>query len=156
MTQAKDIALSAHAQALAAAEVERKAEDLRKAEEDRKRDEWYRATFDTALPTLREWFPGVEWQYSLMGNYGLDVIVTDASEVWPPSFRLRVSRTLIDMNKPNAGFKIDIEVGEYRQDTSLPGHSYFAGSKVKSAADVGRYLAAREDHKLAALERLTD
>jgi hypothetical protein len=156
MTQAKDIALSAHAQALAALEAERKAEEERKAKEIREREERQRATFDAALPTLKKWFPGVEWQYSIMGNYGLDVIVTDASEIWPPSFRLKVNRTLIDMNEPSAGFKVSIEVGDYRRDTSLPGHSYFVGSEVHSAADVGRYLAARADHNLNALERLTD
>lgn len=156
MSDARSIALSAHEQAKKAAALEAAHEEAIK--EDRRRQEIARHTkaFEAALPILNEWFPGVEWIWWVDGDYSNDTIVTDASENWPPSFKLRVDRLLIDMNEPSAGCRSVIEVGDYRRDTSLPGHIYFAGSKVKGPADIGRYLQAQEDRKVEQLGRLTD
>lgn len=96
----------------------------------------HEANYEAALPILAEWFPGVEWSWYAMGDYSFDTILVDASESWPPSFMLRVERGLKDA-------PADIEVGEYRPDTSMPGYSYFSGAAVKSAADIGRYLDQR-------------
>lgn len=141
---ARDMAINAYKQALAAA----KAEELRKAEEEAERErtkrEYHRQIFESALPVLNEWFPGVAWDFEIAGDFRHDTIVFDADEnQYPPSFKLKVDRRLVDMNDVGGGYRIDIEVGDYSPDTSMPGYSYFSGRKVHSAADIGRYLESR-------------
>lgn len=135
MTRAADIAKTAYEQALAAAEAEaaRREAKIEAARQQRLAER--QAEFDAALPILNEWFPGVEWTWKQMGDYGHDTIITDAAETWPPSFKLKVEKF--------KGEPVKIMIGDYVQDTSLPGYSYFSGGEVKSAADVGRYLAGR-------------
>jgi hypothetical protein len=142
--KAADIAARAHDQAIEAAEAEQRERDAEQARIAREKHERQKATYESALPTLSEWFPGVEWDYTIMGDYATDVVLFDAAESWPPSFLLKVTRTLIDMNAPGAGYRTKIEVGDYVTDTSMPGYSYFRGGPVKSAADVGRYLASKK------------
>lgn len=145
---AKDIALSAYSRAVAAEEVRLAAIEDAKAEEKRKNEERHRGNFEAALLILNEWFPGVQWTYEIEGDWGHDMIVYDASESqWPPSFKLKVNRYLIDMNEPDAGYKMEFEVGDYVVDTMSGGYSYFSGTKVKSPADVGRYLKRKEDRE---------
>lgn len=133
--KAADIAKSAYAQALVAAEDQRiRREAEVEAARQKKRAE-RQAEFDAALPVLNRWFPGVEWQWHQMGDYDFDTIVTDAAETWPPSFKLKVEKL---GDKP-----VRIMIGDYVQDRSMPGYSYFSGGEVKSAADIGRYLARR-------------
>jgi hypothetical protein len=141
---ARDIALRAHEQALAASAAEQQAREARQAEDARREHERHEERFEAALPMLTAWFPGVEWTWRAMGNYNNDTVLWDASENWPPSFKLKVTWYMIDMNQPEAGRRVEIKVGDFRPDTSMPGHSYFAGSVVQSAADVGRYLAGQE------------
>jgi hypothetical protein len=136
MTSAREIALPAYEQAILAAE--RKAatqEAERLAEVARKRAE-RQAEFNAALPYLNEWFPGVEWEWEQDGDYGFDTIVYDASEGYPPSFKLRV-------HNPPKG--VTIEVGDYVQDTSMPGYKYFSGTPIGSAAALGGYLKRKEE-----------
>lgn len=131
MKKAVDIAARAYEQAIAAAERDRLAKDAEEAERQAAKRKAHQANFNAALPLLNEWFPGVEWEWHQMGDYGYDTIVTDVNEVWPPSFRLNVKRYKNE---------IEIRVGDYRPDTSLPGYSYFSGTRIRSAADLGRYL----------------
>jgi hypothetical protein len=51
------------------------------------------------------------------------------------------------MNAPESGYRIVIEVGDYVNDTSSLGYSYFSGVKVNSAADIGRYLVAKKKNR---------
>ncbi len=143
MTRAADIARTAYEQALAAAEMERLHEEALKEDERRRKHAAHVAEFEAALPILAKWFPGVEWTWHEEGGYGFDTIITDAAEDWPPSFKLRVNRHLIDMNEPDAGYRVKIEVGDYRSDSQ--GYSYFSGGEIRSAADVGRYLERKAD-----------
>lgn len=137
MKKASDIAIRAHDLALAAAETQRQQREAKEAERQRQKMEAHRKTYEAALPILAEWFPGVKWKWEAMGDYGFDTILWDASEIWPPSFMLHAS---------NAGSGlIEIEVGDYVRDTSMPGYNYFAGKYVRSAADVGRYLIERKN-----------
>jgi multidrug efflux pump subunit AcrA (membrane-fusion protein) len=135
MSSAADIARRAHAQALDAAEAARKQREAEQVERERQKAQAHQLTFKAALPILAEWFPGVKWRWEAMGDYGFDTILVDASEDWPPSFMLRAFRPASD--------RIEIEIGDYRVDTSMPGYSYFSGSVVRSAADVGRYLEVK-------------
>jgi hypothetical protein len=144
---AREIALKAHEQELEAVEAERQLEAERQQEEDRKKRERLKDAFEAALPKLNEWFPGVEWTWVLYGNFENDCIVWDSSETWSPSFKLRVQRFITDMNAPESGYRIVIEVGDYVQDTSMTGYSYFSGVKVNSAADIGRYLVAKKKNR---------
>jgi hypothetical protein len=136
--KAKDIALSAAEQAKAAAEAQRQAREVEELARAREKQESQEQEFRTALPILNEWFPGVEWCWRPGGDYDLDVIVWDASEEWPPSFKLKIE-----------SFKnrLEIQVGDYRSDSSMPGYTYFAGSIVRSAADIGRYLEKKDAGK---------
>lgn len=144
MPSAKYVALCAAAIAREAAELEAAHKAAIQEDERRWRESVHRKAYEAALPILAEWFPGVEWDWFQMGDYNNDTILVDRSEPWPPSFRLMVIRYLLDMNEPEAGYKVEIKVGDYRQDSSLPGYSYFEGSKVTSPADVGRYLEGKE------------
>lgn len=141
---AKDIALKAYEQALAAVEAERLAEQARKAEEARLKEARHQEVFNAALPTLNSWFPGVDWTFEIDGDFGGDTIVYDAGEnQYPPSFRLKIIRYLIDMNTPEAGYQIKFEVGDYVLDHQS-GYHYFSGGTVKSPADIGRYLERKK------------
>lgn len=145
---AADIARSAYEQAKAAAEMDRLHKEAFLMDAERTKRLMHEDDFAAALPILNEWFPGVEWKWTTGEDYGgYDTLVYDALESqWPPSFKLKVDCRLIDMNEgPSAGYRVDIEIGDYRTDTSpgTVGYRYFSGGKVKSAADVGRYLEAR-------------
>lgn len=140
---ARDIALTAYQQALDAAEAEERAKIEAQRQERLRKEAQERETFEAALPILNRWFPGVTWTYDVEGDWGNDVIVTDADEA-DPTFKLKVNRYLRDMNDPAAGVTVEIEVGDYQRDSSMPGYSYFSGIKVKSAADVGRYLMRKK------------
>lgn len=146
-TSARDIATSAYAQAKAAAEMARLHDEALNLNAEYDKLMRHETEYRESLPVLAVLFPGVEWVWTTGEDYGgYDTIMYDASESWPPSFKLRVVRRLIDMNEPSAGHRIDFEVGDYRTDTSpgTEGYRYFSGSKVKNAADVGRYLEACE------------
>jgi hypothetical protein len=143
MTSAKDIALSAAAQAREAATLEAAHEEALAMERARQKDEDARKDVEAALTKLNEWFPGVEWVWQRDGDewgwqrggdYGFDTIVWDASETWPPSFLLLVGR-----HGPHG---VTIKVGDYT--TGSDGYSYFSGGIIKGPADVGRYLEAIE------------
>lgn len=138
MKKATDIALRAHDLALEAAEAKRLAQEREAAEEERRKDQSAQAAYEAALPTLNEWFPGVVWTWQRMGDYGFDCIVTDASEVWPYSFLLKVDY------RPKTKDSVEISVGEYRSDSSAMGYSYFSGGKIRSAADLGEYLKRKK------------
>jgi hypothetical protein len=137
MTKAWDIALNAHDQAIAAAEA--KAEERRKEEEAEKarKLEVGRERFEKALPTLNEWFPGVEWVWELGGDFQHDVIVTDKADGYRPSFKLCVT-----VRKSG---EVEVQVGDYRADSSMQGYSYFSGTPIRSAADLGAYLIKQGD-----------
>lgn len=142
-TPAVAAALSAHEQALKAAEAEREAEAARKRAEQAAEDARHREAYEAALPTLNEWFPRAEWVYYPEGNYGYDTILMEKGAEWSAPLKIKVQRTLIDMNAPEAGHRVRLYCVENVQDTSMPGHSYWSGPEVKSAADVGRWLSAR-------------
>jgi hypothetical protein len=129
---AREIALSAAKIAREAAELEAAHEEAIKEDARRARHAQHLERYLAALPILGQWFPGVSWMWQAEGDYGYDTIVYDASENWPPSFKLLVGW--------NPDRSLRIEVGSYRSDSSMPGYSYFAGSAVRSAADIGRYL----------------
>jgi hypothetical protein len=131
MTRAVDIARSAREQALAAAERKRQEWAAQEAERQAQKRQAHEAAYEAALPILAEWFPGVEWAWFDGGDYGFDTILHDASEQWPWSFMLCVEH-----------FKdrVEIRVGRYVQDTSMPGYRYFSGAPIRSAADVGVWL----------------
>lgn len=137
---ARDIALRAYEQAKAAAALEAAHEEAIKEDDRRRKIAEHIAIYEAALPILAEWFPGVKWEWWEQGDYGFDTILTDASEDWPPSFKLRVTCPLIKPSKPSLGRKVMIEIGDYQADSSMPGYSYFSGHEVKSAADIGRAL----------------
>lgn len=141
---AKDIALSAYEQAKAAAHMEKLHEEALQMDRERSNYLHNKAVFEASLPILNKWFPGIEWEWQMEGDYGNDVIVWDASEEeWPPSFKLKVNRFFIDMNEPDAGYKVEIQIGDYRPDNLSGGYNYFSGAVVRSAADIGLYLEKR-------------
>lgn len=145
MSQAREIARSAYEQAKAAAAAEQAEKERQEAEEAARKRQVHLDAYEAALPILAEWFPGVKWEWTADGSFGHDTILWDASEAqWPPSFRLKVDRFLIDMNDPGAGYRVEIKVGDYRPDSSMPGYSYFQGGTIRSAADLGRYLERLE------------
>lgn len=139
---ASDIARGAYEQAIEAEKARVAAEEARKAEEERKVRERHQATFEMALPILAQWFPGIEWDFDIDGDYRGDVIIFEDGKGRPPEFKLRAQRRILDMNHPSV-FSIELEIGEYRPDR-MSGYTYFAGTKVNSAADIGRHLAARD------------
>src|SRR4051812_42850633 len=118
--------------------MERLHEEAFQEDERRRKHAEHVKDYAAALPVLNEWFPGVEWTWREEGDYGYDTIVTDAHEQWPPSFKLKVFRRLIDMNEPLAGYRVIIEVGDHHTDTSpgTVGYRYFSGTEVKGPADV--------------------
>lgn len=141
---ATNIALKAHEQALAAVEAERRAEEARKTKEARLEAERHRDDYRWALPTLNEWFPGVEWKWYPAGGYSFDTILMEHDAPWSDPLKIKVQRTLLDMNEgPSAGYRVRLFCVERVQDTSEPGYSYWSGPEVKSAADVGHWLADR-------------
>lgn len=146
MSPAAEQALTAYELAVRAEEERKAAEEAAERAENERRNAERLKDFEAALPVLAEWFPGVEWTWAMMGDYGNDTVLWDVSEGWPPSFMLRVQRFLIDMNEPEAGYRVKITVGDYVRDTSMEGYKYFQGAEVKSAADVGRYLATTGRH----------
>jgi hypothetical protein len=135
MKRAREIALPAYEQAVLAAERKAAAQEAERQAAIAEKKAQRQAEFDAALPYLNEWFPGVVWLWEQDGDYGFDTIVYDASEGYPPSFKLRV-------HNPPKG--VVIEVGGYVQDTSMPGYKYFSGTPIKSAADLGAYLKSKE------------
>lgn len=142
---ARDIALSAYAQAVAAEEARLAAvqAEIDAAEQKQQADQ--RRLFDAALPILSEWFPGVEWAYEIGGDFNRDVLVHDArEEQWPPSFKLLVKR-IHNRQDPADITHIEFEAGDYVADTMSGGYTYFSGVKIKSPADLGRYLKGREE-----------
>lgn len=134
MTSAAKIAQSAHEQALAAIAERERQRAAEEAERERLARERHAKAAADAIAVLGEWFPGVTWEWDAMGDYGHDTVLWDASESWPPSFLLKAERRK---------YGIEILVGDYRPDTSMPGYKYFSGGVVRSAADVGRYLAGK-------------
>lgn len=140
MTSAKDIALAARAQALRDEKSRAFKEAAARAAEEARKAEQHRLTAEAAIEKLSEWFPDVEWTWFMGGDYDYDTLLHDAAEEWPWSFMLKATRRLIDLNEPEAGYHVEIAVGDYARDTFMSGYSYFSGSPVKSAADVGRYL----------------
>lgn len=145
--QASTIALSAYEQAVAAAEVEAAHEEALKENERREELARHRRAYEAALPILGKWFPGVEWNWNPEGDYGHDTILTDRSEQYPYSFKLRVQHYLLDMNEgPRAGYVTQIEVGDYVANTGEGAYgTYFAGTRVKGPADVGRYIQRKQE-----------
>ncbi len=134
---AREIALSAHAQAVAAEEARIQAiADDRAREEERKLAK-HRENFQAALRTLGKWFPGVFWSWEVGGDYGFDTLVFERDE---PTFRLKV-HTWMTKGYQN----IEIQIGDYVLDRHS-GYHYFSGVKVRSAADVGRYLMKKEEN----------
>lgn len=147
MSRAKEIARSAHALAKAAAEWEAREEQARKDAEAALKLERHRRDYEAALPKLAEWFPGVEWEWSIEGAYGHDTILREKGAPFDDPLKLRVERRIIDMNEVEPSYRSIIEIGDYRPDSSMPGYSYFAGTEVKSPADIGRYLEHVTDAK---------
>src|SRR4051794_18278368 len=120
MATARDIALNAREQALAAAEVERQRIRAEEDERARQRLAEHELDYQAALPILAKWFPGVKWRWNIQGSYQNDTILWDVSESWPPSFKLCVRRYFREGHE-----QIEISVGDYVNDTSMPGRQYF-------------------------------
>lgn len=133
---AKDIALQAYQAVLdaeAAKQREQEEEDQRREQQIRERG-W--ETFFAGLPTLQEWFPNVQWELydyksglGSAGGYGWgdEVIVREAGD--------SSEDLLILMDRKPRYYLVS---RERDRDT---GYSYYGGTRIKSAADVGRFLA---------------
>jgi hypothetical protein len=145
MSLAHQIAQTAHEQALAAAAMEALHEEALNEDMARTEAARHKAAFEAALPVLNDWFPGVHWDYQAAGPYDRDTIITEAGAEWNDPLKIKADCWLIDMNEgPSAGYRLQLKCVVLTDDTSMPGYSYWSGQVVKSAADVGRWLAARE------------
>lgn len=147
---AAHIAVSAYEQALEAVERE---EEAKRRQEERERAEFserVEATLKHAQRLLGtiDWFPGAKWRVwddragapGAATGYGSGntLVITDEPN---GEIRLLVVRTLIDMNAPDAGFKMRVYFPALKSDRDT-GYSYWDGPEVKNAADVGRCLKA--------------
>jgi hypothetical protein len=109
--------------------------------EERRNREIHQKRFEAALVPLNVWFPGVKWEYEIGGDFFCnDTIIFEQGE-YPPPFKLKA------VGPVNPGKHMEFEVGDYHQDSSMPGYTYWSGTKVKSAADLGRYLVNRDKKK---------
>ena len=141
---ATEQALAAHQAALEAAALEAAQAAALEAEEARRKEAHHKAAFEAAKGYLGAWFPGVEWVYYPSGDYGHDTIVMEAGADWSDPLKIKVEH--YDVGTPEGGdphYRTRLFCVERVQDTSLIGHSYWSGPHVKSAADVGRWLAPR-------------
>jgi hypothetical protein len=142
---ASEIAKTAYAQAVALAEAEearkqaeREEEERRNREkEERRNREIHQKRFEAALVPLNVWFPGVKWEYEIGGDFFCNDTIIFEQDEYPPPFKLKA------LGPVNPGKHMEFEVGDYLQDSSMPGYTYWSGTKVKSAADLGRYLVNR-------------
>jgi hypothetical protein len=137
---ASEIAKTAYAQAVALAEAEDARKKAKREEERRRNREIHQKRFEAALVPLNVWFPGVKWTFEIGGGWPGDTIIFEEG-AYPPPFKLKV------IGPVDPGKHMEFEVGEYRVDHMSGDYSYFSGTKIKSAADLGRYLVNRDKRK---------
>lgn len=143
---AHEQALSAYRQALDAAERERRVEDERQIALAQERSDRIRRKFTTGVEVLTKWFPGTLWHTIDTGEEGYSsemVVMENGSEPKDP-LKIKIEYTFLDMNDPKAGYKTRLFCVEGIYNS---GYFHWEGPEVKSAADVGRWLAYKESIK---------